>query len=225
MQRIIAIDTETAGLDPKDGVVDIAIIEVDNNLQIVDSYTSLIDPEGPISPSASGVHGIVRADVEGAPTLSEFFAHPGISDYCDAPLFVIGHNVQFDLRFLAEHFRGEITPICTLRLARHLYPDAENHKLQTLRFVLGIEAGEGNSHSAFSDTILALNLLRHIAAETSYDIQQLACMSSQTIKVEKMPFGKHKGLALSSLPTGYRRWLLDQDIDEDLRQSLQPAVS
>lgn len=221
MRRTITTDTETAGLDPKDGVVDLAIIEVDENLEIIASYSSLIDPEGPISPSASGVHGIVYADVADAPTLDQFFDMPGVRDYCHEPLYVVGHNIQFDLRFLANHLRGEIIPVCTLRLARKLYPNVENHKLQTLRFELGIEAGEGNSHSAHSDTVLSLNLLRHIAAETGYNIEQLANMANQPIKIEKMPFGKHKGLPLDELPSGYRRWLLDKaDIDDDLLYSL-----
>lgn len=219
--RAIVIDTETAGLDPKDGIVDLAIVEIDGNLDVIASHASLIDPEGPISTSASGVHGIVSADVADSPTLCQFFDMEGPGDYCEAALYAIGHNVQFDLRFLAEHLRGEIVPICTLRLARRLYPDVENHKLQTLRYEFGLEAGAGNSHSAYSDTILALSLLRRIAEDTGSNLAELAHLSALPIRIERMPFGKHKDTPLDKLPSNYRSWLLEKaEIDDDLRWSL-----
>lgn len=217
--RAIVIDTETAGLDPRDGVVDLAIIEIDENFDPIATFESLIDPEGPISPSASGVHGITVEDVADAPTLQQFFDTTDAGVYCEEPLYVIGHKVGFDIGFLAEHLRGEIIPVCTLRLARQLYPDAENHKLQTLRYMFGLEAG--TAHRAYGDTLLCLNFLRRMAEETGLSIEQLAEMSSRPIHVKNMPFGKHKGLPLDELPRGYRNWLLDKaDIDEDLRHSL-----
>ena len=217
--RTIVIDTETAGLDPKDGVVDLAIIEIDENFEPIAEFESLIDPEGPISPSASGVHGIVAEDVADAPTLQQFFDTTGAGVYCEEALFVVGHNVRVDLGFLAEHLRGEVVPVDTLRLARHLYPDAENHKLQTLRYAFGLEAGA--AHRAYGDTLLCLNFLRKMAEETGYSVEQLANLSAKPIIVDKMPFGKHKGLPLDDLPRGYRNWLLDKaDIHDDLRFSL-----
>lgn len=217
--RTIVIDTETAGLDPKDGVVDIAIIEVNQDLEPIATFESLIDPQGPISPSASGVHGITAEDVADAPTLQQFFDICAAKDYCEESLFVVGHNVQFDLRFVAGHLRGPITSVCTLRLARHLYPDAENHKLQTLRYLFGLEAGA--AHRAYGDTLLCLNFLRKVSDETGYGIEQLAELSAAPISVDKMPFGKHRGLPLGDLPKQYRNWLLDKaDIDDDLRCSL-----
>lgn len=217
--RTIVLDTETAGLDPKDGIVDLAIIEVDRNFDPIATFESLIDPEGPISPSASGVHGITVEDVADAPTLQQFFDTTEAGVYCDAPLYVVGHNIKFDLNFLDGHFRGEVIPVCTLRLARKLYPDAENHKLQTLRYQFGLEAGA--AHRAYGDTLLCLNLLRRMAEDTGYSIDQLANMSHQPIRITKMAFGKHKGMPLDELPSHYRRWLLDKaDIDDDLRYSL-----
>jgi exodeoxyribonuclease X len=217
--RIIVTDTETAGLDPKDGVVEIAILELDQNLEVIASHYSLIDPEGPISPSASGVHGIVYDDVKDAPTLSQFFDMNGIQDYCHSPLIVIGHNVKFDIGFLANHLRGEIRPVCTLRLARALYKDVENHKLQTLRYQLGLEAG--SAHSAHGDAILCLNFLYRMIEETGYSLEELEALSVRPLQIEKMPFGKHKGMPLCDLPTSYRNWLLDKaEIDNDLRHSL-----
>lgn len=217
--RTLVIDTETAGLDPKDGVVEVALIEVDGNLDPVVTHHSLIDPEGPISASASGVHGIVFADVADSPTLRQFFDMDGVRDYCRGPLTVIGHNVDFDIRFLARYLPDNITKVCTLRLARHLYPDAENHKLQTLRYQFGLEAG--SAHSADGDAILCLNFLRRMMDDTGFTLAEMAALSARPITVTKMPFGKHKGTPLDALPRSYRTWLLDKaEIDDDLRGSL-----
>lgn len=218
--RKIIIDTETAGLDPKSGVVEIAIIEVDDNFNTIATHHSLIDPEGPISPSASGVHGIVIADVMDSPTLRQFFDTDATRDFCQDSMLVIGHNVSFDLRFLAGELQGANIPVCTLRLARVLYPDAENHKLQTLRHIFGLAAGD--AHSALGDTILCLNLVKQIAADLDgADVQALAAMCDRPVPVHKMAFGKHKGSALKDLPSGYKTWLLNQDIDKDLRYALE----
>lgn len=218
--RKIIIDTETAGLDPKNGVVEIAIIEINDNFETIATHHSLIDPEGPISPSASGVHGIVDADVLDSPTLRQFFDTDAMRGYREEDLIVIGHNVGFDIRFLADELRGNLTQICTLRIARKLFPDAENHKLQTLRYAFGLQAGE--AHSALGDTTLCQNLLHRAIEEMGgASIEDLVAFSAAPIQVHKMAFGKHKGLALNDLPGGYLAWLLKQDIDEDLRHSLQ----
>lgn len=219
MERIVFLDTETAGFDPQDGVVEIALIEVDGNLDIIDTHHSLIDPEGPIRASASGVHGITYDMVAESPTLRQFFDMEGPGGLCDAELLVIGHNIQFDLRFLEGYLRSDNASACTLRLARHLYPDVEDHKLQTLRYEFGLAAGD--AHSALGDTILCLNFFRMVAEQTGLSVSELVALSAKPIMVKTMPFGKHKGLPLQDLPRSYRSWLLDKaEIDEDLRHSL-----
>lgn len=220
--RIVVLDTETAGLDQKAGVVEIAIIEVDENFNTIATHHSLIDPEGPISTSASGVHGIVTADVLESPTLRQFFDTDELRDYCTDDLIVIGHNVPFDLRFLADELRGNNKQVCTLRLARFLFKEAENHKLATLRYELGLDAGEGMAHSALFDTILCLNLARYMAGELQVTASELADMCEGPLPVHRIPFGKHAGDLLHDIPAGYRRWLLGQsDVDRDLRHSLE----
>jgi DNA polymerase III epsilon subunit-like protein len=218
MRKLVA-DTETAGLDPKDGVVEIALIEVDDALKTLNTHYSLIDPEGPISPSASGVHGIVASDVADAPTLAQFFDQDTVKVYCDEPLIVIGHNIDFDLRFIGSHLRGKVLPVCTLRLARAMYPDAENHKLQTLRYVINLEAGD--AHSALGDTVLCLNLIRQMTVDLNCQLEDLVEACQGPLRVHRMPFGKHHGLPLDELPRGYRKWLMEADIDRDLRYSLE----
>jgi len=41
-------------------------------------------------------------------------------------------------------------------------------------------------------------------------------ISSNPILIPRMPFGKHKGLLFSEMPTEYLEWLMTTDLDEDM---------
>ena len=71
--RYIVGDTETSGLSASPGVCEIAWAEIDEQGNVLDLQHSLIDPEVPICPAASGVHHITDDMVADAPTMEEFF--------------------------------------------------------------------------------------------------------------------------------------------------------
>lgn len=211
------IDTETASL--AGGVCDIAIAQVDNNLNIVWQSSSLIDPQCEISPSASGIHRITYDMVENEPTLEQYvvlneypFSFPGIN--------LIGHNVAFDIKVLGNVLPSDYTKLCTLKLSRLLWPDAPDHKLQTLRYQFRLESGD--AHRAMGDVMTCVSLLRAMAEYTGKDLQGLQALANSPLPLTTaMPFGKHKGTPLQDLPRSYVRWLLDTaDIDPDLREAL-----
>lgn len=222
--RYLVADTETSGTTPEDRVVEVAWAELDEELQVLDRQYSLIDPQRRISASASGIHGITDTDVIEAPTLDEFFDiilggtyfRPG-DEVC-----FIAHNAGFDARYLGPHMPIKLQ-LCTLRLARHEFPDAENHKLQTLMYHLGLPRGE--KHRADGDVDTCLGLLRKIVEKTGMNLRELALASLDPIWVEKMPFGKHKDVPLKALPGNYISWALKLDnLDRDLRWSLEQVV-
>lgn len=219
--RINVYDTETASL--QGGVCDIAIATVDENLNILWEVESLIDPERPISPQASGIHHITDDMVYDKPTLSEFME---MHDYpfADEDLVVAGHNVQFDNRMIGEHLPPEYRKICTLKLARIIWPGAEDHKLQTLRYKFKLDAG--TAHRAMGDVVACISLLRLMMDEVRTDLPGLMALAQQPISLDTlMPFGKHKGEKLRSIPISYVRWLLDKtDIDPDLREALATRI-
>ena len=211
-------DTETASL--KGGVCDIAIVAVDVNLNVLWEVESLIDPERPIDPGASGIHGIVDEDVWDKPTLSEFmaltdhpFQHPG--------LHLCGHNIQFDARMLASTLPEAYRSLCTLKLARNLWTESvSDHKLQTLRYSFKLEAGP--AHRAMGDVITCLSLLRYVMKTQDVDFDGLLALARKPLTLDwKLPFSKYKGTKLRDLPAGMVKWLLDKpDLDPDLREAL-----
>lgn len=206
------LDTETASLSG--GVVEIAWIDVDKDLNVLQTFRSFVNPERPIDSGASTVHGIFDCDVQDARPLHEFKA-----DWGTDPAKVIGHNVKFDLRMLNKTFPVEGS-LCTLALARQLVRDSENHKLQTLRAHFGI--AENVAHSAAGDTATTLEVLKRLVILSNVTVTTLWERSQLPKMVQKMPFGKHKGMAISKMPSAYRTWLLNQsDLDKDLRYTLE----
>lgn len=219
--KILVADTETSGFSGKDGIVQLAYIEINPDLEVIAEFDTLVDPECPISPGASGVHGLVDADVVEAPTMPELMEEiliPRFGKFED--VLLIAHNCSFDLRFLKHHW-GVTGTLCTLKLARKLLPDAPDHKLQTLRYHLKLDVPEAAAHSARGDALVLLALLKHLIAMGDMDLFELVGYHLRPEKITHMPFGKHKGTVIADLPGSYKLWLLAlPDLDETLRWSL-----
>ena len=215
---LIALDTETTGMKADDDICEFAWAELDSDLNVVREAGSLIKPSCPISHGAAGVHGITDDDVINAPSLPEWLAshaHP----FEEKDILAIGHNINFDLRYLGRYieFSGSL---CTLKLSRHLYPDVENHKMQTLRHYLGIKV-DASAHSASGDVRVLVAVLKRMVEDSGMSLGEMIEVTNKPSVVAKMPFGKHKGKSLNALPEEYRAWLLSlPDLSDDLRHSL-----
>lgn len=222
-RRWILWDTETSGLTSAAKAVEIAWLELDDDLNVLDQQYSLIDPECPIEPGASGVHHITNKDVADSPTIEQFFEilYGGkiVGD-----IILIAHNSPFDRRFAdpwCDRITGEID---TLRYARRFFPDEQNHKLQTLRYSLGLdEAGE--AHSALGDVRATRNLLRVLMDESGLTLADMVKDNDAPIFVHTMPFGKHRGSSIHGVPKDYLQWLKRQDnVDKDLRYTIDKVL-
>lgn len=217
--RFFVADTETTGADIDDKIVELGWIEVDEVGNVLSETQSLIDPQRMISPSASGVHGLVYADVADSPSVEEYF---GVDDpsclghKMEMPMVLIGHRIGFDMRYLGPYFTNVVQQLCTLRWARKLYPHADDHKLSTLMFALDLPRPK-NAHRVMGDIYSALYLAQHICERTGMTLRQLAEASAEPMLVGSMPFGKHKGLPMSDVPKSYIRWALEnmKDLDAD----------
>ena len=125
--REIVLDTETTGLDPRDGhrIVEIACIELVHHIPTGRSFHRYVNPERDMPEDALAVHGLT----------AEFLAHqPRFAAVLDELLGFIGrdplviHNAEFDLAFLnAELARLNREPITsgyvdTLAMARRRFP-------------------------------------------------------------------------------------------------------
>ncbi|HEV3092290.1 MAG TPA: 3'-5' exonuclease [Candidatus Cybelea sp.] len=156
-ERYCVIDVETTGFSPvRDRIVEVACALVEGH-RVVDRWATLVDPDMPIPAVATAVHGITDAMVAGAPSASEALRH--VRRWC-AGRTPAAHCANFDLAFVGPSVAR--SGLCTMRLARALFPEAPNHKNQTLRRFLSIdrEAGETfEAHRALGDAVVSAHVL------------------------------------------------------------------
>jgi DNA polymerase-3 subunit epsilon len=156
MMRSVLFDTETTGLDPLNGdrVIEVAALELINELPTGRHFHAVIDPQRDIPAEASRIHGMTSADVEGKPLfadiagpLSEFLGH--------GPL--IAHNAPFDFGFLDMEFGRVGMPrlapdrmVDTLALAKVRFPGMPN-SLDALCRRFEIDLSARTTHNALLD--------------------------------------------------------------------------
>ena len=226
MQPLV-LDTETTGLDPsKDGIVEIAGVWRRSPDEL-EMFSSLCDPGVPISPDARGTHHIGPEQVRGSP--APLIALQQMLGRCPTPSadrVYVAHNASYDRSFLQRLMEslGLVNRwICTYRCAMHLWPDAPNYKLQTLRYYLDLEpevpAGL-HPHRALYDAIVAEELLQHMLRQRR--IEELILMSQSPVLLRTVGFGKHRGELWERVPTSYLQWAVRQpDMDEDTMHTVR----
>lgn len=220
----IFADTETTGASPEDKACEVGWVRTDADFNILETVESLIDPQMLIGPSASGIHGLTNADVENSPTIEEFFSADDPTCYgrkLPANSVIIGHRISFDVVRLGPYFEEPPQELCTLRWARKLYPQADDHKLSTLLFSLNLPRSAG-AHRVLADVMSAYYLAQHICERTGMTLPQLAEASVEPMEILVMPFGKHKGTSFSDMPKSYLRWMKEnmKDLDQDMLYTL-----
>jgi DNA polymerase III epsilon subunit-like protein len=156
--RYAVIDVETTGFSHlRDRVVEMACVVLDGGC-VVETWSSLVNPETPIPEFATAVHGISDRDVQDAPLFPA--AHAMIARLC-ADATVVAHNLAFDIGFLPA--LSARPTVCSLRLARQAFPNAPNHKNQTLRHYLGIDRDpmlkNATAHRALGDALVTASIL------------------------------------------------------------------
>ena len=131
---IAFVDLETTGTAPTgDRVTEIGIVRVEGG-ELVDEWSSLVNPQCPIPEDIQALTGITNAMVRGAPSFGELKRE--VHERLAGRLFV-AHNARFDYGFLKNEFRrGGLAytadVLCTVRLSRRLYPEAQGHGLDAL---------------------------------------------------------------------------------------------
>jgi DNA polymerase-3 subunit epsilon len=132
---VIVLDFETTGLSPQRGerALEIGAVLIENN-RIIGRFQSLMNPGIPVSPFIQGLTGISNAMVQNAPGSAEVMA--GFADFMGQyPL--VAHNAPFDSKFLDAELarigrKRTNEMVCTLQVARRIYPHLSTHKLEAL---------------------------------------------------------------------------------------------
>ena len=135
------IDIETTGLSPSnEKITEIAII-IHDGKEIIDEFSTLINPEKKIPYRIIQMTGINNQMVEGAPKFYEVAKK--IVELTEGKVFV-GHNVRFDYGFIRNEFKSlgyhyERKTLDTVKLSRKLIPGRRSYSLGRLCNDLEIE--------------------------------------------------------------------------------------
>lgn len=158
------IDIETCGskYEYKRGRITEICIAVHDGLQVIEKWSTLINPECYISPYFISLSGITNEMVADAPKFHEVAKK--IIELTEDKIFV-AHNVGFDYGFIKDEFAGlgykyKRETLCTVRLSRKLMPGKLSYSLGNLCESIGIEVE--NRHRAEGDVDATVKLFNRL---------------------------------------------------------------
>ena len=159
----VCVDLEATGAWPgRDRIVQIATASISPDGS-VSTWSSLVNPEQPIPPAITNIHGITDAMVASAPTFAQLAPTvTGLLSQCD----LTGYNVEkFDRRLLAAEFgrAGVNDPMADARVidAYTLFVRKEPRGLDDALRFYGVEEGQATRqpHDARSDVAATVAVL------------------------------------------------------------------
>jgi DNA polymerase-3 subunit epsilon len=158
LYAIVDIET-TGGKFNEEGITEIAIYRHDGH-QIVDQFSSLVNPERPIQAFVASLTGINNNMLRQAPKFYEVAKR--IVEITDNAVLV-AHNAQFDYRILRTEFTRlgyefERRTICTVELSKKLLPGHASYSLGKLTRALGIPISD--RHRAQGDAQATVKLFQ-----------------------------------------------------------------
>jgi len=158
--RQVVLDTETTGLEPKQGhrIIEIGCVEVIDRKLTGNHYHQYINPQREIDSGAIEVHGITNEFLVDKPVFKDIAAE--FLEFVKGAELVI-HNAPFDVGFINHEFAmlagnyGKIEESCgildTLAMARKKHPGQRN-SLDALCKRYGIDNSMRDLHGALLDS-------------------------------------------------------------------------
>jgi DNA polymerase-3 subunit epsilon len=225
------LDIETTGINiSTDRIVEISVLKIDPDGR-EEWMSSRLNPEMPINPKATAIHGISDEDVAFSPKFREFAKNLAtFLEGCD----IAGYNaIKFDIPVLAEEFL-RVNVDFNFRKRRYVDVQVIFHKKEqrTLgaAYLFYCRKELENAHSSMADTqatfeVLKAQLERY--KDLDNDIEKLSDYSSYNNiadfagrviidenGVEIFNFGKHKGKSVEKVfaeEPSYYTWMMNGD--------------
>lgn len=186
--RQVVLDTETTGIDPKEGhrIIEIGCVEVINRKLTGNHFHVYINPERIVEDEAIAVHGITNEYLADKPKFVDIVE--SFVEFISGAELVI-HNAPFDVGFMDCEFAKTVfaktlktKDVCgvldTLVLAKKMHPGQKNN-LDALCKRYGIDNSHRELHGALLDAeILADVYLMMTGGQT--DLNLLSGSSSQS---------------------------------------------
>ncbi|ORJ62175.1 3'-5' exonuclease [Geothermobacter hydrogeniphilus] len=156
------LDLETTGTGPtRDRIIEIGLVLCNQGRQ-EQQWSSLVNPQTPVSDFIADYTGISNTMLETAPLFADIA--PKLARLLEGRLLV-AHNARFDYSFLQQEFdrcgqRFQAPVLCTVRLSRKLFPKERRHSLDAViaRHDLNCPA----RHRALGDALVLAEFLAHL---------------------------------------------------------------
>ena len=228
---IVFFDLETTGINvSSDRIVEMSLLKISPNGK-EQWMTTRINPEMPIPPKTTEIHGISDEDVAGAPTFREVAKNLALFlEGCD----LAGYNsIKFDIPLLAEEFLRTDTDF-NFRKRKYVDVQIIFHKKEqrtlTAAYKFYCNKQLKDAHSSKADTSATFEVLKAQLdryEDLDNDIEKLADFSSYNDYVdfagriildengvEIFNFGKHKGKPVEKVleeEPSYYSWMMNGD--------------
>lgn len=232
---IVFLDLETTGVDPAvDRIVEISMIKVnpDGSEEI---KTRRINPEMPIPPASTAVHGITDEDVKDEPKFRE--VAKSLAAWIEGADLAGYNSNKFDIPVLAEEF---LRAGVDVNLKKRKFVDVQNifHRMEQRTLVAAYKFYCGkelvDAHSAEADTVATYEVLKaqldRYPDDLQNDIEFLSEFSTRDNAVdfagrivyddkgvECFSFGKHKGRPVAEVfreEPSYYSWMMNGDFPQ-----------
>lgn len=237
---LIFFDLETTGINiVKDRIVEVSFVKVHPNGK-EECKTRRINPEMPIPPESTAIHGITDEDVKDCPTFKEVAKSLAVQiEGCDLAGF---NSNRFDIPLLAEEF---LRVGVDIDLNKRKFVDVQTifHKMEqrtlSAAYKFYCDKSLENAHTAEADTIATYEVLKAQLdryPDLQNDINYLSQYSSFTNNVdfagrmvyndkgeELINFGKYKGQRVGDVlknDPGYYSWIMNGDFPLNTKKML-----
>jgi DNA polymerase III subunit epsilon len=228
---VVFLDLETTGINVSaDRIVEISLLKITHDGK-EQWMTSRVNPEMPIPPKVTAIHGISDSDVADSPTFGEIAKNvAAFMEGCD----LAGYNaVKFDIPVLAEEFL-RVNVDFNFNKRKYVDPQVIFYKKEQRTLAAAYQfyckKDLKNAHSAKADTQATYDVLKaqlDMYNDLDNDIEKLATFSAFNNNVdfagriildengvEIFNFGRYKGKPVEEVfrdDPNYYSWMMNGD--------------
>jgi len=227
------VDIETTGMEPPAEVIELGwqdVLRTSYEAWVIaedDHGAALFSSETPCPPDVMAVHHILPWHLDGC---ERFTAQRG-QELMEAKTLgrvadvFVAHNASYESMFL-DGFKardGSSPPrwLCTYKAALRVWPDAPNHKNQTLMYWLGLHADLDEDrrhppHRAAPDAYVTAHVLLKLLEHAS--VRDMVAWTQEPAVLPTCPIGKFRGKPWAEVEGGFLNWMLGvADMEADLK--------
>jgi len=217
-----AVDLETGGLEPPACVIEIGHTDViwdsETRESVIEGpFSQLFQATHPLDPENIAVHHLLPSRLAEWPVCTDADLRQVATS--ESPAFLVAAFCQFERKWITDDMIGTARWICTVKAAARLYPDANSHSNQAVRYLLGLDLADDLAmppHRAGPDSFVTAHILAHMLKTET--VRDLVAWTALPVHMPVCPIGKHKNAPWADVPADFLQWMLrTPDMSDDLK--------